>query len=147
MEKQIIDFLQKNRVCALAVGLPDGSIHSSAMHYSQQVEPLEIYFSTDSECRKYLPFKSSDKIQASIVIGSSEEEWITLQVSGVLEVVKDPAEIRKVKDVHYAKIPGSKKFEGEPTTVYLKFLPNWFRYTDFNTDPVTYLTNQVVEKK
>jgi len=46
MNPQIINFLMKKRVGALAVILPDKSSHSAAVHYSECVDPLKLYIQT-----------------------------------------------------------------------------------------------------
>ena len=142
VDKQILEFLGRNRVCVLSVLLSDASSHSAALHYSQESDPFALYFSTDRESRKFEPLSKVPVVQASVVVGWSEEEWITLQMSGDLAVIADPAQIEVAKNVHYTKNPGSKKFEGIPTTVFLKFTPTWWRYTDFNTNPVTHIENK-----
>ncbi len=70
-----------------------------------------------------------------MVIGFSEEEWLTLQIDGTIEIIQDEDEIKRVKTIHYQKNPSSKQFENIPTTIFLAFTPIWWRFTDFNSEP------------
>ena len=80
---------------------------------------------------------------ASVVIGFSEEEWISLQMDGQLRVASLEDEIGTIKTIHYAKIASSKEFENEPGTMFLVFKPLWWRYTDFNTEPPTVFLKEI----
>ena len=128
-------FLEQNRVCSLSTQLLDDSPHGAAMHYSSQRKPLLLYFSADRTNKKADRLLKGKLTKASVVIGFSEEEWITLQLDGMLELVSDKKEIDGIKKIHYQKIPTSQEFENEPGTIFLKFTPSWWRYTDYNTDP------------
>ena len=140
MDKKVIDFITKNRVCVLAVVLSDGTPHTATLHYSEQPEPLRLYFSTTRSSKKFTAFKEAESTQASVVIGFSEEEWLTLQMNGEVRVV--PAgRLTDVHQVHYQKHPDAEQYKDSPNTVFLEFTPTWWRYTDFNTDPETILTS------
>ncbi|MBI2641749.1 pyridoxamine 5'-phosphate oxidase family protein [Candidatus Roizmanbacteria bacterium] len=135
MDKTILDFLEKNRVGVLATLLLDGTPHGAALHYSFKIDPLELYFSVDKMSRKCKGLIERKEGKASIVIGFSEEDWLTLQVEGTIRIVDNPNTIKEIKKVHYVRHPNSLKFENDPNTVFLLFRPTWLRYTDFNTEP------------
>lgn len=134
MNQTVKAFLESERVGSLTILLPDGMLHSAAMHYSINEEPFLIYFSTDITSRKGGKV-ANEPTQASFVIGFSEEEWKTLQISGEIRLATDD-EVTSIKDVHYSKNPSSKKFESDPNTVFLVLKPGWWRYTDFMKDPL-----------
>ncbi|HXH26957.1 MAG TPA: hypothetical protein VNG90_03600, partial [Candidatus Acidoferrum sp.] len=75
--------------------------------------------------------------KASVVVGLSEEEWITLQMDGEVAAITDPAQLEAAQAIHYAKHPNSAQYKDDPETMFLRFTPNWWRYTDFNTKPLT----------
>ncbi len=129
MDKIVLDFLAKNRVSCLTTLLKDGSPHASVLHYSHQENPLEIFFSCDNTSLKCEALLEGRSTKASVVIGFSEEEWITLQMDGKVVVISNIEELKKVQDRHYAKHPSSLEFKNVPTTVFLKFTPKWWRYT------------------
>ncbi len=141
MDQKIADFLAKEHISVLTTTLKDGSLHAAALHFSHVNEPLELYFSTENTSRKCEGLLSGEVVNAAVVVGFSEQQWITVQLDGEICMVSDSNEIAKIKEVHYQKHPGSKKFENEPETVFLKFTPKWWRYTDFNTKPPTIITS------
>ena len=142
MDKKVLKFLGEQRVCGLSVLLPNGIPHSAAMHFSFIIDPLRLFFSADVEQRKSLQLKKSGSTKSSVVIGFNEEEWKTLQLDGEIRWVRGKRKIESIKKVHYKKNPTSKKFENEPGTIFLEFIPKWWRYTDFNTDPITILSSK-----
>ncbi len=141
MDQRILDFIKNNRVTAFTTMLKDGMPHSAALHYSFNGDTQEFYISTSSDTRKCELLKEAGTCKASAVIGLSEEEWITLQMEGIAEIINDPAEITFVQNIHYAMHPNSAKFKDDPLTIFFKFKPTWYRYTDFNNHPPLELYN------
>lgn len=140
--KIILKFLNNNRVCSLTVMLPDGTPHAAAIHYSYHNSPLIFYFSTENTSRKCQGLIRGKVTKAAIVIGLSEQEWKTIQMEGEIQAVLDKSVLNKIKAIHYAKHPNSQKFEHDPATIFLAFTPTWWRYTDYNTKPITIITSQ-----
>lgn len=142
MEQAMVDFLTKNRVCALTTLLPDGSPHAAALHYSFKQTPFELYFSTENTSKKCEGLLNGETVKASAVVGISEEEWITLQMDGTATLIKSTDDLAAIQTMHYAKHPNSEKFKDDPATVFLKFTPVWWRYTDYTSKPPTILTSE-----
>jgi len=141
MVKKITDFLSSQRVGVLSVMLPDGSLHAAALHYSHRDDPLELYFSTENTSRKTQGLLGGEITKAAVVVGFSEEEWLTLQMDGEVRAVLDASELATVQEVHYGKHPGSAKYKDDPATIFLAFTPHWWRYTDYNTELMTILSS------
>ncbi len=127
-------FLTQERVCVLSGILPDGGSHSSTLHFSHVENPTHIYFQTWDESDKVKALREGDNKSASVVIGFSEKEKLTLQMRGSLRIISSPDELEKVFKIHYVKHPFAEKFKDE-STVLIEFTPTWWRYSDFNTDP------------
>lgn len=142
MDSKITDFLTKSCVCALTTLLKDGMPHAAALHYSHTTEPFEMYFSTENTSRKCEALLDGGTTKGAVVVGLSEEEWITLQMDGEVVAVTDAEELKKVQDIHYAKHPSSAKYKDDPATIFLKFMPTWWRYSDYNTKPMTVLSSE-----
>src|SRR3989304_6372676 len=121
MDKRVLEFLGKNRVSVLTTLLKDGTPHGAALHYSHKADPLELYFSTENTRKKCQTLRNGKPGKASVVIGFSEEEWITLQMDGEVTVIQDQEELAKVQSIHYPKHPNSEKFKNDPATIFLKF--------------------------
>lgn len=141
MDSKVLEFLTSHRVCSLTTLLKDGSPHGAALHYSHINEPLKLYFSTENTSKKCEALSSNGLTKASVVIGFSEEEWITLQMDGEVRTITDKEELNTVQAIHYKKHPNSEKYKDDPTTIFLKFTPVWWRYTDYNTEPPTILSS------
>ena len=141
MDSKIIAFLTSHRVCSLTTLLLEGSPHGAALHYSHQEDPLLLYFSTENTSRKVEALLNGKSAKASVVIGFSEEEWITLQMDGEVTVVNND-QLKEVHKIHYAKHPDSAKYKDDPETIFLAFTPTWWRYTDYNTTPLTILSSE-----
>ena len=109
IDTKVIDFLGKHRVGSLAIALEDGTPHVSAMHYSYNDNPIEIYFMTENTSKKCKPVIGGETAKASFVTGFSEEEWITLQMDGEIRTVKDKKELVKIHDIHFRKHPEPKR--------------------------------------
>lgn len=142
MDPQRVSFLEKNRIAVFTALRKDGSPHSAALHYSYINEPFEFYFSTDKGSRKCEALLDGKSVKASVIIGFSEEEWLTLQMDGDVIAIIDQDELARVQTIHYAKHPNSAKYKDDPGTIFLKFIPTWYRYTDFNTNPMTIVSSE-----
>lgn len=138
MDQQVINFLNEERVAVLTILVNDGTLHSAAMHFSYSAEPsLRLYFSTDKTTRKAEGMLDGANAQASVVIGISEQKWVSFQAGGELKIMADGEAKDEAKKRHYEKHPNSAKYADDPNTVMLEFIPKWWKYTDFNTSPET----------
>ncbi len=139
MNEEIFTFIESNNICVLSLMRPDGSIHGASLHFSSSRNTLEFYFATSKDSRKAVGLLTGQTVKASVVIGFKEEEMITVQMDGNVTAVTDPEEIKKVKDIHFAKHPSAKRFENDPDGIYLKFKPNWWRYSAFKEKPPVFI--------
>lgn len=117
MEQKIVDFLKTNRIAVLATP------HASAMHFTFDEKNFVIYFITAKGSRKL-----KNLGEASVVVGFSEQEWISVQLDGRIEIV---TETKLAKELILSKYPEDAKHMHDDT-VFLKFTPTWWRYSDFN---------------
>lgn len=141
MDKRITDFIKDHRVCVLTTLLSDGAPHAATLHYSHQEEPLKFYFSTENTSRKCQDLLDGKEVKASMVVGFSEEEWITFQMDGVVRAILDKSVLEEIHKIHYAKHPDSEKWKNDPATIFLEFTPTWWRYTNYKTDPMTIISS------
>ena len=142
IDKKVLGFLSKHRVCSLTTLLKDGSPHASALHFSHKNEPLELYFSIENTSRKCKGLLKGETVKGSVVVGFSEKEWITLQMDGEVSAVSGKTELEEIHKIHYLKHPESEKYKDAPATIFLRFVPNWWRYTDYNTKPESILSSE-----
>ncbi|MBI5358257.1 pyridoxamine 5'-phosphate oxidase family protein [Candidatus Amesbacteria bacterium] len=119
MDQRIIDFLTKERVCVLATP------YASATHFTFDQGSTLIYFVTHRGSKKLENLGS-----ASVVIGFSEQDWITVQFDGKIEIIVGTDEI---KNKILAKYPEDVKHMDEES-VFLRFTPTWWRYSDYKNN-------------
>ena len=134
---QILEFIKKERMCALTTILLNGAPHAAALHFSHQENPFEFFVQTTNKSKKVSGLLDGETGKASMVIGFSEQEWLTFQMDGNIKVVTDQNELTEIHKTHYAKHPDAEQWKDDPETVFLKFIPTWWRFTDFNTKPET----------
>lgn len=128
MDERVLEFLAKQRVSVLTTMLPDGMLHGAALHYSHIDGPLTLYFSTDKTSRKVKGLLDGQIVKAAVVIGFSEDDWVSLQLDGDVKAVPRE-ELEAAHKIHYAKHPNSEKYKDDPATMFLAFTPKWWRYT------------------
>lgn len=131
-----LDLLVKERICVLSVVLSDNSPHGAVVHYSQTTGPLRLFMQTFPTVKTNAITEKGGIAKASVVVGLSEEEFVTLQMRGDIRIVSDIAELESIYKAHYAKHPKAEQYKDDET-IFLEFTPTWWRYTDFNTDPET----------
>ena len=136
MDQKIIDFLDKERIAVLSVIQEDGCPHAASVHFSHDADPFRIYIQTSRTSKKAQPLLEGSISKAAMVVGFSEEEWVTVQMQGDIRILSDQTEADQAYMVHYKKSPDAEKRRG-PDTVILEFVPTWIRYTDFKTNPKT----------
>lgn len=131
INSKILDFLARQRVCALTTLLSDGTPHASAMHFSHNTEPFKIYIQTENTSKKCQALLEGNEVKASVVIGFSEEEFKTLQMDGFVVAIKSHESLLNIHKIHYKKITDAEKWKNSPATVFLVFTPTWWRYTEY----------------
>ncbi len=137
MEQKVVDFLTSERMSVMAVDLPSGTPHASAMHFVYH--DAVLYFCTHSHSRKLAGLMSGSE-PGSVVVGFSEADWVTVQLDGQIQKIDSPVEKEEAKRLILAKYPESSKYMDE-SAVFLKFTPTWYRYTDFKTTPPTIISS------
>ena len=131
MNPKVFKILDKNKVCSLSTLLKNGYPHAAAMHFSYRKNPFEIYIQTERAGKKVEALLNGRPGKSSIVVGISEDDWTTLQLDGQLRVIDNQKELLKIHKVHYSKNPSAEQYKDLPGTIFLKFIPKWWRYTEF----------------
>ena len=97
MNKEILDFVQSEPVCAIALILPDGSPHNATLHHAHALDPFCLIFETNDESRKFSAFSYGNSARASVVIGVNENDFRTLQLNGLAtRIDKNDPKVSKV---------------------------------------------------
>jgi general stress protein 26 len=130
MQKEILEYLKTERIGVLAVEMLDGSPHASTVHFAHTENPLVFYFETYREYRKSEPLYEREESRASFVIGCDEKNMKTLQLDGIVKLLK-PDEKEIFDSVYLEKFPKKKEKSKDPKFVFFKFIPKWWRFTDW----------------
>lgn len=130
MKQEIIDFIDSQRICVLAVEMLNGSPHAATVHFAYQDNPSRFLFETYRDYRKAEPLFGRELTRASMVIGFDESNMKTLQLDGEVRLItSDEKEI--FDEVYLGKFPNKKQKSIDPKFVSFVFLPQWWRYTDW----------------
>ncbi len=130
MKKEILDYIQSQRVGVISLEMMDGSPHGATIHFAHIDNPLTFFFETSKKYRKYEPLSTKDITRASFVIGSDESDMKTLQLDGTAELISKD-DITIINSVYLDKFPEKKEKSKGEDLVFFKFNPKWWRYTDW----------------
>ena len=134
MQKEITDYINTQRVGVLAVEMLDGSPHGATVHFAFDDKNNVFYFETYREYRKTEALFGRETSRASLVIGTSEDTKITLQLDGQVSLIKDNEEEIGYNTIYFNKFPNKVEKAKDPKFVKFKFTPKWWRFTDW-TNP------------
>ncbi len=130
MKPEVLEYIQTQRVCVLAVEMPDGSPHAATVHVAAEPDGSKFYFLTPLESRKVEPLHVRPSSRASVVIGFDEANMKTVQMDGVVTFVPDQ-DREQFDGVYFGKFP--EKVGKFPDAVAVVFTPTWWRFTDWTT--------------
>lgn len=136
MDTKALDLLTKERICVLSVVMGDGSPHGAVVHYSQTTDPIRLFIQTYPTVKTAAIQQKGGAAKASVVVGLSEEDFVTLQMRGDVRVVSNADELGRAMRTHYVKHPEAEKYK-DTNTMFIEFTPTWWRYSDFKTEPET----------
>jgi general stress protein 26 len=131
MPQEILDYLRSENICVLAVEMLDGSPHGATVHYAHADNPLALFFETTKGYRKTEPLFGRDKTRATVVVGTYESTKKTLQMDGEATLIA-PEEEALYAQTYLGKFPQKAKKAESPDFVRFKFVPTWWRLTDFS---------------
>lgn len=129
MKKEVIDFINTQRLCVLSIEMLDGSPHGSSMHFAYDSNVEKFFLLTDKKYKKFESIASKDITRASIVIGFNENNKVTFQSDGNLKIIKK----EEFSDNYFIKFPENKKYLENTDTIFLLFSAKWWRYTDWTS--------------
>lgn len=132
MKKEILEYIQSQRIGVFAVEMLDGSPHGATVHFAHTEEPRCFYFETAKSYRKAEPIQNKGQVRATLVVGSDESNMKTLQLDGYVSLL-DISEENDFKKLYFGKFPEKIGKSYGDTEIYFKFVPKWWRYTDWNT--------------
>lgn len=142
MDKRVLKLLQRHRISSLTTLLASGSPHSAAMHYAFSEDPLFFIILTEKGSRKLQGLNPGELSRACLVVGFSEEEWLTMQMEGEVEWVSDKKDLDQGWKIYAEKYKGMDKYKNDPESVMLKFTPTWWRYSEVKPRPSVVISSE-----
>lgn len=126
----VYDFLRQQRHCVISTIGPDGYPQGATVAFSATWD-MEVIFGTSNESRKFANLLSDPRVAITV---TDEVKRYTLQYRGEAEII-DSEVFAHYRWCHFAKLPGSLKFEGQPDQVYFLVHPRSVRFSDCKPDP------------
>lgn len=130
LKKSVLNFLVKNSISVLTTVLKDNSPYSATMHFAFSQKPYFIFF-TEKDSKKCSHFVAGKNYPASVVVGFDENEFVEFQSTGTVKVVNRENELKNCWKIYLNKFPNASKWRNSKTDVILKFVPTWWKYTEF----------------
>jgi uncharacterized protein YhbP (UPF0306 family) len=134
MDEQMVEFLKLHRISVLSILMPAGVVHGATMHYAFDESSKKFVFMTEKQSRKGGAVVDGGVRQASLVIGFSEEEWLTAQLSGLVKAVNDE-EMDWAWKTYAEKFSGADKYKGDEETLMMVFEPTWWKFSKVRPKP------------
>jgi hypothetical protein len=102
-----------------------------------------LFFDTVATTRKVANLRHDPRI-AFVIGGTAPGEERTVQYEGVAD---EPAgaDLRRLKAAYFERFPEGRARETWPGIVYLRAIPTWIRYSDFNQEPVEVAEFRAIE--
>ncbi|HEY1835545.1 MAG TPA: pyridoxamine 5'-phosphate oxidase family protein [Candidatus Saccharimonadales bacterium] len=124
-QQKILDFMSQHTECVLVTTGEDGSPQAATVGFSETLH-LELTIGTTKSSRKYQNIMRDPRV--AVVVGF--EGNATVQYEGTArELTGD--ELAERQKLHFQKIPGAQRFNGESDQTYLSISPTWVRYTNY----------------
>lgn len=124
MNTEILEYLRTQKVCVLAVEMPDGSPHAATVHFAFDEKSETFIIMTNPEYRKHEAL-ANGATRASLVIGSTESDMRTFQLDGTA-CLSDSPEFLSIYLTLFPKAAHLYKKD-----VLFTFVPTWWRFTDW----------------
>lgn len=136
LEKAIVGYLDSHRHLALATVKNDGSPYASVVSYVNK--GLTIFFMTDPSSQKGKNIQFCPKV--GVAISEDHLDWDKIegvQLTGSVEWITDPAELKQVQQMFAQKFPQVHKYlSGYGVTIdiipFLRITAKSINYLDYS---------------
>lgn len=125
---QVLEFIKSQSLAVFSTASPTGKSESAVMAIAV-TDSWEILMSTEPNTRKVINLKTNPF--TSLLVGGLSSP--SVQLDGVTTIASEN-DSDAIKNRILAIHPDTAPYL-TPTTLYLKFVPTWFRYSDFGQDP------------
>lgn len=139
MYPEVKKFLHHNTIATLSIVDFEGFPYSSTMHYAQSDDGMTLYFFTNKDTHKVIPLLNGATVKASVVIGFSEKDWLTVQMEGTIHIALLPEERTLAEIAFYMKFPNAERGHNIAALV---FKEQFWKFTDYSKKPWKIITSK-----
>lgn len=130
MNPEVLEYLKSQRVCVVAVEMPDGSPHAATVHFAISEDSMAFIIQTSPKYRKSEALLDKPSVRASLVVGLEEVAGgkdKTFQLDGEARLVNPDEDLIQT---YFDKFPEKgKKFSDD---IFFVVTPVWWRFTDWS---------------
>jgi general stress protein 26 len=127
-KNQVLEFIKSQTLAVLSTASPTGKAESAVMAIAV-TDTWDILMSTESNTRKVINLKTNPF--TSVLVGGVASP--SVQLDGITTIYSG-SDAKPIKQQIIAIHPDTAPYL-TPTSVYIKFTPTWYRYSDFRVDP------------
>jgi|SRR3989339_1226739 len=127
-KQTVLEFIKKQSLAVLSTVTPSHKSESAVMAIAV-TDTWEVLMSTEPTTRKVANIKTNP--HTSLIIGGLESP--SVQLDGQASLFSGP-QAEAIKHLILTIHPDTAPYLS-PTTVYIKFVPTWLRYSDYSQNP------------
>lgn len=128
-QKKVLDFLKTQKHMSIGTINSNGNPEAAYVGFGEK-DDLSLIFGADSTSRKCKNIQKNPTV--ALVFGDNKA--ITIQYEGTAAVLKGK-ELEEYQELYFKKTPSALQYKDAENQVFLKIVPHWIRYTDYNKDP------------
>jgi len=132
LRTRLLAFLRGQRLAVQASTAAGGGPQAAIVGFAV-TDAFELVFDTLQSTRKARNLRANPKI-AFVIGGLGDGDERTVQYEGIAD---EPAgeELERVQRAYYAVFPDGPARTSWPGLIYVRVLPTWLRFSDYNVDP------------
>jgi uncharacterized protein YhbP (UPF0306 family) len=125
-----VTLLRDNVICVIGTCNQDHSPHVSAAHFAMDDEGVGLYMSLHARSQTWSNLVADGR--AAITVGVDAALPATLQMRGHAAAL-DAARVEDAHRNYYTRFPYSRRYQDDPCTRFVHFVPSWSRYSDVDS--------------
>ena len=128
----ILKFMRSHSLAVQASVSPRGTPQAAVVGFIV-TDDFEIIFDTIETTRKVVNLRRNAAC-AFVIGGMSNGDERTVQYEGITD---EPAgaDLERLKELYFVRFPDGRDRQRWPGLTYLRIVPRWLRFSDFNESP------------
>jgi len=130
--RQVVQFMQGCRLAVQSSVSPTGSPQSAVVGIVV-TDDGQIFFDTLEQTRKVANLRRNSKI-AFVIGGTVDGDERTVQYEGIADEPRGSV-LEGLKELYFERFPDGRQRSAWPGLIYVRAVPTWIRFSDFNRSP------------